>query len=87
MIAALAFGRAAFQQHLTYRIANLAGIFTNASFLVMRAYVFEACYVARDSIGGLSVAQAVTFPAQDLDLSVHDAGIEDVVQRLYTGRA
>jgi ABC-2 type transport system permease protein len=61
MRAALAFARAAFQQHLTYRIANLAGIFTNAFFLVMRAYVFEACYAARDSIGGLSVAQAVTF--------------------------
>jgi len=61
MAAALAFARAAFQQHLTYRVANFAGIFTNAFFLVMRAYVFEACYVARDTIGGLSVTQAVTF--------------------------
>jgi ABC-2 type transport system permease protein len=59
--AAFAFARAAFQQHLTYRVANLAGLFTNGFFLVMRAYVFEACYVARDSIGGLSMAEAVTF--------------------------
>jgi ABC-2 type transport system permease protein len=59
--AVLAFARASLQQHLTYRIANLAGLFTNGFFLVMRAYVFEACYAARDSIGGLSVGEAVTF--------------------------
>ena len=57
----LSFARAAFQRQFAYRVANWAGLFTNALFLFFRAYALEACFAARDSIGGLSAAHVVTY--------------------------
>jgi ABC-2 type transport system permease protein len=56
-----AFARGAFQRQLAYRVANWAGLFTNAWFLMFRAFLLSACYAARDDIGGLSRDQAVTY--------------------------
>lgn len=58
---AAAFARASFQQQLAYRVANWAGLFTNAAFLLFRCGVFTACYRNRSEIGGLSVLEATSF--------------------------
>ncbi len=58
---AAAFARASFQQQLAYRVANWAGLFTNAAFLLFRCGVFVACYRNRTSIGDYSVLDATSF--------------------------
>ncbi|MEZ4648383.1 MAG: ABC-2 family transporter protein [Candidatus Eisenbacteria bacterium] len=56
-----AHARIALQRQLVYRFSNWSGLFTNCFFLYFRAYALRACYEHRDSIGGLDVAQIVTY--------------------------
>ncbi|MEN0061545.1 MAG: ABC-2 family transporter protein [Myxococcota bacterium] len=57
----LAFARAAFARQWTYGTANWAGLFTNSFFLFFRAYALEACFDARNEIGGLDAQAVVTY--------------------------
>ncbi|MCB9686367.1 MAG: ABC-2 family transporter protein [Alphaproteobacteria bacterium] len=56
-----AFARASFRQQAAYRVANAAGLATNAMFLAFRVAALSACYGHRDVIGGFSPADATTF--------------------------
>lgn len=56
-----AFAATAFTRQLAYRVANWSGLFTNAFFLFIRAYALEACFTARDAIGGMDVAEVLTY--------------------------
>ncbi len=51
----------AFQQQMTYRAANLAGLATNFFFGLLRAAVLVALYGTRAEVSGLSRAAAVTY--------------------------
>jgi ABC-2 type transport system permease protein len=44
--------RRAYQRQVTYRIENLAGLFTNIFFGYLRAAVFVAVYQSTSSVGG-----------------------------------
>ena len=56
-----AYSRIALQRELAYRFANWSGLFTNVFFLYFRAYALRACFAERTEIGGLDVAQVVTY--------------------------
>lgn len=83
-----AFGRAAFQQQLAYRVANWAGLFTNVFFLFFRAYLVEACYTADQAIGGLTVLQSVTYVTvtQAILMVVPMWGTVGLSAQVYTGQ-
>lgn len=51
----------AFRRQLTYRTANLAGLFTNCCFGYLRAVIFFAVYANRPRVAGYDLADAVTF--------------------------
>jgi len=51
----------AFRRQLTYRAANLAGLFTNCCFGYLRAVVFFAVYAAQRQVAGYDLSDTVTF--------------------------
>jgi ABC-2 type transport system permease protein len=53
--------RCAFQQHLAYRTANLAGLATNAFWGVLRSFLFLGLYQSREMAAGWSVRDAVDY--------------------------
>jgi len=50
-----------FRRQLTYRAANLSGLFTNLMFGFFRAAVLIALYKEQTSVNGLSIIGAVTY--------------------------
>ncbi len=53
----------AFQRHLTYRAATLAGLVTNFVFGLIRAAIFIALYGEREAVEGITIAGALTYTA------------------------
>jgi ABC-2 type transport system permease protein len=53
--------RRAFARQATYRVATVAGVFTNTVFAFLLAYVLQAVYAERPVINGFDAADAVTF--------------------------
>jgi ABC-2 type transport system permease protein len=50
-----------FRRHATYRVATLAGVFTNTVFGYILSYTYLALWTERPALGGYDQAQAVTF--------------------------
>jgi ABC-2 type transport system permease protein len=78
--------RRAFARQATYRVATLAGVFTNAVFGFLLASVLLAVYADRPQINGFSASQAVTFTfvAQGLFFLAGNGEIE-MANRIGTG--
>jgi ABC-2 type transport system permease protein len=53
--------RRAFARQATYRVATVAGVFTNTVFAFLLAYVLRAVYADRPVINGFDAGDAVTF--------------------------
>jgi ABC-2 type transport system permease protein len=50
-----------FQRQMAYRAANIAGLFTNLFFGMLRASVMVAVFAYRDNVGGYTLSRAITF--------------------------
>lgn len=50
-----------FRRYATYRVATLAGVFTNSVFGLIMAYTYIALWKVRPHLGGYELGQAVTF--------------------------
>ena len=50
-----------FRRYATYRVATLAGVFTNTVFGLIMAYTYIALWRIRPHLGGYDLHQAVTF--------------------------
>jgi viologen exporter family transport system permease protein len=50
-----------FRRYATYRVATLAGVFTNAVFGFILAYTYMALWDQRPRLGGYDLSQAVTY--------------------------
>ncbi|WP_269857730.1 ABC transporter permease [Streptomyces sp. RPT161] len=50
-----------FRRYATYRVATLAGVFTNTVFGFVVAYTYTALWSVRPRLGGYDLPQAVTF--------------------------
>lgn len=76
-----------FRRQLTYRTANLAGLATNFFFGLLRASVLIALYDARTEVGGLSLADAVTYTgiSQAAIACLSFFGWSEVMQSVYSG--
>ncbi len=61
MNAFLATIKVSFRRQLTYRAANLSGLFTNLMFGFFRAAVLIALYQERSVVNGLSLRGAITY--------------------------
>ena len=79
--------RRSFARHSTYRVATLAGIFTNAFFGFVRAYVLLDVHRHRPDAGGLSAGEAVTFvfATQALIAAVGVFGGFELAERVRSG--
>src|SRR5262245_20663960 len=49
-----------FRRYATYRVATLAGVFTNAVFGFILAYTYMALWDQRPRLGGYDLSQALT---------------------------
>lgn len=79
-----------FRRYATYRVATLAGIFTNCVFGLIMAYTYIALWHARPRLGGYDETQAVTFvwlgQALLTTTAVMGGGCEtDLIERIRTG--
>ena len=61
MYAFLATIKTSFRRQLTYRAANLSGLFTNLMFGFFRAAVLIALYQEQTSVNGLTIRGAITY--------------------------
>lgn len=79
--------RRGYRRYATYRVATLAGVFTNTVFGFMRAYVLLALFRARPHVGGYVVADALTYVwlAQGMLMTVYLWGWYDIAQRIRSG--
>lgn len=79
--------RRGFQRFSTYRAATFAGIFTNTVFGFLRAYVFIALYVGQRSVGGLSLADTLTytFVSQGMLVTVYAWGWWEIALAIRSG--
>lgn len=50
-----------FQKNLAYRAANLAGIATNTFFGAIYILIYQALYVGREQVGGMTLEETVTY--------------------------
>ena len=77
----------AFQRHLSYRAAALAGLATNFFFGLLRAAVLVAFYGARTSVVGYSLQDAITFAAltQAVLAPLSVFGWPDVMRTIHSG--
>ncbi|MBI0384825.1 ABC-2 family transporter protein, partial [Streptomyces albiflaviniger] len=50
-----------FKRYATYRVATVAGVFTNTVFGFILAYTYTALWDERPHLGGYDLAQALTF--------------------------
>lgn len=76
------------KQQFAYRVANWAGLFTNAFFLVFRASIFEAAYQGRGVVAGFSGAEAVTYATvtQSLLMVAPQWGRSEVGEAIRSGQ-
>ena len=76
-----------FRQHLTYRAATIAGLFTNFFFGLFRVAVLLALLGERPSIGGYEAADLITYTAltQALIGLVSIFGWSQVMDSVYSG--
>lgn len=85
-----AVGRLSFRRYSTYRIATLAGIFTNIVFGVITSYAYIALWRQRPELGGYDVVDAVTFTwisqALIMPVAIWGGGFqEDFTERIRSG--
>ncbi|WP_327175999.1 ABC-2 family transporter protein [Streptomyces sp. NBC_01335] len=79
-----------FRRHATYRMATMAGIFTNTVFGFIIAYTYTALWSERPDLGGYDTAQALTYvwlgQALLMTCSLMGGGFEgDLMERIRTG--
>ncbi|MEI5103199.1 ABC-2 family transporter protein [Streptomyces sp. PmtG] len=79
-----------FRRFATYRMATLAGVFTNTVFGVILAYTYIALWEERPGLGGYDQAQALTYVwlGQALLMTVAAMGggfEEELINRIRTG--
>lgn len=76
-----------YRRYASYRIATLAGIFTNSIFGFMRAYVLIALFHARPHAGGYTTADALTYTwlTQGLLMTIYIWGWYDIAERIRSG--
>ncbi|MBW3639722.1 MAG: ABC-2 family transporter protein [Actinobacteria bacterium] len=79
--------RRGWRQRSTYRTAVFAGLFTNATFGALRAYVLLAVLAQRDTVGGFDQAAVLGFVffTQALLAPVMLFGWTDVADRVRSG--
>ncbi len=79
--------RRGWRQRSAYRAAVVAGLFTNASFGALRAYVLLAVLAQRDTVGGFDETAAVGFVffTQALLAPVMLFGWTDIADRVRSG--
>ncbi|MGW7083968.1 ABC transporter permease [Streptomyces sp. NPDC054871] len=85
-----AVARAGFRRYATYRIATMAGVFTNTVFGLILAYTYIALWDERPGLGGYDQSQALTFVwlGQGLltVMSLMGGGFEgELIERIRTG--
>lgn len=82
-----AFALRGYRRHATYRTATLVGLATNVVFGFLRSYVFLALYHQRPSVGGYSVAQALSYVwlTQALIMVVHVWAWTELARKVRTG--
>lgn len=79
-----------FRRYATYRIATVAGIFTNTVFGFIMAYTYVALWDERPQLGGYDMPQALTYVWLGQALLMTCAMIgggfeEELVERIRTG--
>jgi ABC-2 type transport system permease protein len=79
-----------FRRYATYRIATLAGVFTNTVFGLIVSYTYIALWRVRPHLGGYDLGQAVTFvwlgQALLMTTSLLGNGFEaELIDRIRTG--
>lgn len=79
--------RTAFQRHLTYRVALLAGLVTNLAFGFLRALVMTALFAGRPVMNGMSLQQAITYTGltQSIIAYLMFFGWWDLMNSVYSG--
>ena len=80
----------AFRRIATYRIATVAGVFTNTVFGFIMAYTYIALWDERPHLGGYDQAQALTYvwmgQALLTTMAMMGGGFEDeLIERIRTG--
>ncbi|TGB13022.1 ABC-2 family transporter protein [Streptomyces sp. MZ04] len=85
-----AVARGGFRRYATYRIATLAGVFTNTVFGLILAYTYIALWDERPGLGGYDQAQALTYVwlGQGLltVMALMGGGFEgELIERIRTG--
>ncbi|MFF2845527.1 ABC transporter permease [Streptomyces sp. NPDC058001] len=79
-----------FRRYATYRIATVAGVFTNSVFGVILAYTYIALWDQRPGLGGYDQAEALTYvwlgQALHMVVAAMGGGFEDeLIERIRTG--
>lgn len=77
----------AFQRQMAYRAANVAGLFTNLFFGMLRASVMVAVFAHRENVGGYTLSRAITFTGltQALLAPIHLWGWRFVTDTIKSG--
>lgn len=86
----LAVAAGGFRRYATYRVATLAGVFTNTVFGFILAYTYTALWDERPRLGGYDLSQAVTYvwigQALLMTCVMMGGGFEDeLIERIRTG--
>lgn len=79
-----------FRRYATYRIATVAGVFTNTVFGFIMAYTYVALWDERPQLGGYDMPQALTYvwlgQALLMTCAMMGGGFEDeLMERIRTG--
>ncbi|MEU8506076.1 ABC-2 family transporter protein [Streptomyces brevispora] len=79
-----------FRRYATYRIATVAGVFTNTVFGFIMAYTYTALWDERPRLGGYDMSQALTYvwlgQALLMTCAMMGGGFEDeLMERIRTG--
>lgn len=84
----LAIAVKAFQKHLTYRAANLAGILTNSFFGAVYVAVYVALFQGRSAVGELDVRDTVTYIilTQSLLMAMSAFGNRELSEAIIRGQ-
>lgn len=79
--------RCAFQQHLAYRTATLAGLVTNAFWGALRSFLFLGLFQGREMAAGWSVRDAIDYVwiTQALIMPVHFRNWREIANTIRTG--